>query len=268
MHDSPGGALISELLFGEPFLPQEPADPCLQPHDKRALSRDDWRGWVRGHGLRDGYCGWVSRDELGPARAATHWVTARGSHGYREPSVKAPPVIALPLGALVSAEGQRGAFMEVKGGLFVPLRHVKPVTETADDPVAIAEMFLGTPYLWGGRQVTGMDCSGLVQLALQVAGQSCPRDSGLQLLAFGDALRERPRRGDVAFWQGHVGFMCDDRVLLHANAHAMSVTREPFIDANQRIVSSGSPFLGYRRPRRRASAVTSRRAGTGARNRS
>ncbi len=64
------------------------------------------------------------------------------------------------------------------------------------DPVAVAALFLGTPYLWGGNSRDGIDCSGLVQAALLACGIACPGDSDLQAKAVGHrACARRPAAG-------------------------------------------------------------------------
>ena len=68
-------------------------------------------------------------------------------------------------------------------------------TTMADDFVAVAERFVGTPYLWGGKSSLGIDCSGLVQVSLNAAGTGCPRDSDMQQDGLGrDVERWRKRR--------------------------------------------------------------------------
>src|SRR5581483_231842 len=149
---------------------------------------------------------------------------------------KAPPVDALPLGARLAVARTQDAFAVTANGLFVPARHLVPLAAGEPDFVAVAERFLGTPYLWGGKTSLGLDCSGLVQVALTACGVPCPRDSDMQERALGTEVarkRRMPalRRGDLVFWRGHVAIARDRATLLHANAFHMAVTLEPLAEA-------------------------------------
>ena len=95
-------------------------------------------------------------------------------------------------------------------------RHLVESGWREPDYVAVAERFLETPYLWGGRTSEGIDCSGLVQTALAAAGVASPRDSDMQEAGLGEPIAiDDPRttleRGDLVFWKGHVGIMRDSR---------------------------------------------------------
>jgi cell wall-associated NlpC family hydrolase len=132
----------------------------------------------------------------------------------------------------------------------VPVQHLAPCGTAAADFVAVAEMFLAVPYLWGGKTSLGLDCSGLAQVALAAAGRSAPRDSDMQCRDLGVALPADATlgRGDLVFWPGHVGLMRDDTTLLHANAHAMCVSSEPLAEARARIqAATGAEVLAIKR---------------------
>ena len=58
---------------------------------------------------------------------------------------------------------------------------------------------------------------------------------------------EALRRGDLVFWNGHVGIMQDAETLLHANGHHMAVTSEPFLPAAARIAAAGGGPVTLRR---------------------
>ena len=122
--------------------------------------------------------------------------------------------MSAPLKSFVTAPAEEGRFLALEGGGYVVARHTLPVGETADDPVAIAETFVGTPYLWGGRTSIGLDCSGLVQLAAEAAGLSAPRDADMQAAELGEPVSWRDgaelSRGDLVFWKGHLAIVRDE----------------------------------------------------------
>ncbi len=209
-------------------------------------------GWAWVQIDRDRYVGYMPSDGLSPKIIApTHKIAALRSYVYSEPDGKSPTLDLLSLNAFVTARAEEGRFRALEGGGYVVARHTLPVGEMADDPVAIAETFVGTPYLWGGRTSIGLDCSGLVQLAAEAAGLSAPRDADMQAAELGEPVSWRDgaelSRGDLVFWDGHVGIMTSGTQLLHANAHHMAVELEPFVAAKERIKQAGYEVIGVRR---------------------
>jgi len=208
-------------------------------------------GFAFAQAALDAACGWVAEAALAAPVPATHVVASRGTHLYREASIKRGEIGALSLGARVAVLGIEGALARTPEG-FVPSAHLAPVADLDPDPVAVAERLLGTPYLWGGNSSAGIDCSGLVQLAFTRAGIACPADSDQQRGCFGAFLPEAEptRRGDLFFWAGHVALAVDGETLIHANGHSMSVTLEPIGACLARIAASeGSRYYGRKRPR-------------------
>lgn len=217
--DVAGAGVASELLRGEDFL--------------AVHSRD---GWLIGDCAHDSYAGRVHTSDFSLATSdPTHCVDVRAGLVFAGPSIKSPLIERLSLGTRLEARATEGDFTQIDGG-YIHHRHIAPVDTVAGDPVDWATLLLGTPYLWGGRSSDGIDCSGLVQLSLGMAGIAAPRDSGPQRDALGTPLAlDALARGDLIFVPGHVGMMVDAAHLLHANAHWMAVVVEPLADVLARL---------------------------------
>lgn len=231
----PDAAVDTQALYGE-----------------RVTVYDEEEGWAWAQLARDGYVGWIAANALWSRNdPPTHRVRVPRSFVYPGPDIKLPPVGALPLGADVTIAGARDGFLFTPEYGFIYEKHLSPLDRPQSDFVAVAETLAGAPYLWGGKSSLGVDCSGLVQVSLLVAGREAPRDSDMQLAGLGSALEENAllRRGDLIFWKGHVGIMRDATTLLHANAFHMQVTSEPLAEVRQRIIEAGAgEVTGLRRP--------------------
>lgn len=214
-------------------------------HGERVAVFEEAGGWAWCQLANDSYVGYLPCDALAECGAKpTHRVSAPRTFAYEAASIKAPVRSALPMGAEVCAIGTNGPFFELEGGRFVFAEHLAETERFEADFVSVAERFLWTPYLWGGKSWLGIDCSGLVQIALAQAGVSAPRDTDMMAAELGfelatDASYSTLRRGDFVFWKGHIGVMRNGQLLLHANGHHMVVSSEPLALVIDRISLAG-----------------------------
>lgn len=234
---APDGPLDTEALLGERVTVYEETD----------------EGWSWGQLADDGYVGWIPSNALAaPGPDPTHKVAALRTFIFPGPSIKLPPSAALSLGARLAIVGQADRLAVTARHGYVPAGHLTPLGEMRSDPVAVAEMFVGVPYLWGGKTSLGLDCSGLVQVSMTACGVACPRDSDMQERALGTSIPwngnpARLQRGDLVFWKGHVAMVRDRASLVHANAFHMAVAIESTDTALARIRAGGGEVTSIRR---------------------
>lgn len=236
----PEAPMNTQLLFGEVFRVYE-----------------EKGGFAWGQSAQDDYVGYIDAKALAPKPTKpTHVVAALRTFVYPRADLKSRPAMPLALNAKVRVVGARGDYSEIDRGGWIFTQHLAPAEAHVRDFVAVAEEHLGVPYLWGGRESTGVDCSGLVQAALERAGISSLRDTDMQEATLGERLAEpidftTLRRGDLVFWKGHVAIMVDDERIIHANAFHMRVEIERLDIAMSRIARTAGHVTSVKRlPRR------------------
>jgi cell wall-associated NlpC family hydrolase len=236
-----GAGLNTQLLLGD-----------------RVLVFEEGPEWAWVQAIRDNYVGYVTRPAIEAAGAElTHVVSVPRTFLYSGADLKLPRKACLSVGSGVSVDN----FAETRGTRYAVLAsgealissHLRPVGEAEVDYLSVAEALLSTPYLWGGTSAFGIDCSGLVQLSMRMAGRTVPRDTDMQASGLGEPFDPGAdlaglRRGDLVFWKGHVAIMLDGKNIIHANGHTMMVSRERLSDAVERIAYLYGGPTGFRRP--------------------
>ncbi|MDU8928174.1 NlpC/P60 family protein [Alisedimentitalea sp. MJ-SS2] len=250
-------AVICADIMAKPDINGERIDRQLLLGEwVRVLEHHKGHAFVRSE--KDGYVGWVSAFDLTEhaLQSPTHVVASRSTHLYKHPDMKLSRCAwAISHGCRLTVAEDNGRFAKIQMPCriddstcdgpyktrFVPIQHLRPISQLDVDPIAVAELYLGAPYLWGGNSAFGIDCSGLVQAALLACGIACPGDSDMQEAELGRPLAEDEplQRGDLLFWKGHVAMVVDNERLIHANAHHMAVAYEGIDEAIARIERQG-----------------------------
>lgn len=182
---------VSQLLFGE-----------------TAEVLDSFKEWYLIRCDFDGYSGWVDMNSTIPAQ-----------RDQQKKTIKAPSILKTPESEILLSTGSE--FCESDEPNIYRTGNKALIK---DDIIELAELFLGTPYLWGGRSIYGVDCSGFVQVVHKALGISLPRDASQQI-DFGANIEfaNQALPGDLAFFHNnegiitHVGIIADEHRIIHAS---------------------------------------------------
>lgn len=214
--------LSTEILFGESV---EILETISENFVRAKTCRDHYEGYIRTESLAD--------DVIPP----THKIIAPLAHIYERPDFKSLMIGALSFQSFIAIDpdqGEENGFIKTLGWGWVWKNHIVDHNQSMRDHTLLAEKFLHTPYLWGGRSVFGLDCSALVQLSLIACGYECPRDSHMQEKEIGTNIpRDNLARGDLVFFKGHVGIMTGQNHILNATARHMHSCIEKLNDVEK-----------------------------------
>lgn len=223
--------MMTQVLFGELFEVLE-----------------EFESWTKIKVLSDSYIGWCTTKML-QMLPLSIFDTLKNTQPAFMKALLSPCVLQdgrnaqllLPAGSrLYSYDAQKAAFSIFRTKTFAftePFEErwsVNPVSVAAsnslsaksqlDKILTTARSFMNAPYLWGGKSILGMDCSGLVQLAFSIHGCAMPRDARDQALQ-GEVVADisSAEAGDLAFFVNasgkvvHVGILLDKNHILHAS---------------------------------------------------
>ena len=220
------GRRESQLLLGEVFVVE---------------SRDG--DFYKGHSRLDGYKGYVRVSDVMPCEGtATHYVDKPITIIHSAPDIKHRSAISASFMSRLEIErgSLKNGFLRACGLGWVPESHIRPLSDLKKriDHVSVALRLTDTPYRYGGRSSLGIDCSGLVQIALTRAGFAhIPRDADMQERSerVGRIISPKKlQRGDIVFFPQHVGIMLDSRNILSATEKFSGVVKERLSDMIER----------------------------------
>ena len=249
---------LQEVVIPQAPVRREPRPDA--PLDTEALKGErvmvyemNEEGWAWGQLETDRCVGWLPSNALAaPGPGPTHRVASLRMPVLVGPSIKMATMEMLSLGSMLAIAREEGRFAITASGYFAPKVHLAPLKSFEKDFVAVAERFVGVPYLWGGTTSLGLDCSALVQVSLAACGIASPRDTYMQETVLGQAVDPGDdfsglKNGDLVYWKGHVAIVRDERHFLHANGFHMAVAIEPIRETIARFTEEGTPVSSVRR---------------------
>ena len=206
--------MLSQLLFGE----------CVQLLETQ-------NNWLKVKNLSDDYIGWADRKMISPLNELEYRQLSENMHAFKvsQPlsrciKQRSKQSLLLPAGALLWMDESNQCIINGEKYEYDPAEICDLNLQTGEQVLHYAHQFLNTPYLWGGKSLMGIDCSGLVQVVFSIIGIQLPRDASQQVEKgkIVDNI-DSARAGDLAFFVNekgrvsHVGILLNKQQIIHAS---------------------------------------------------
>ena len=216
----------TEAIFGETFV--------VEHFEKR---------WSYGYLKNDGYYGWVLSNCLGDYSETNHKISSKCAFIYEKPDPKSRKIMTLYLNSFLQVIYKKNNWSKViyfknsKKYFGYVFSNNLEIKSKKSNWILTAKSLLGTPYLWGGKTPSGLDCSALIQLSYACQNISIPRNSLDQFkisqqLPF---LKKNLSAGNLIYWKGHIGIIIDQNNFLHSNGYHMRVEQESIHNVIKRL---------------------------------
>ncbi len=224
LYSNKGSKLSTQLLYGE---------ECDVFETKN--------GWSWLQSRRDNYVGYTPTINLTrKIYKPNSKVISLRTVIYTKPDIKSVTKGYLSFNSLVEVIKIKGKYSLIKNLGWCPSLDLVKIKSSKFNHIDLSKQYLDTPYLWGGRDSMGIDCSGLVQNLHQINNRPFPRDTDMQEIFVTNEVKYEKdlKAGDLVFWKGHVAMMIDNSNIIHANAFHMKTAIEPLSTAKKRILKS------------------------------
>tara|TARA_B100001179_G_C18504520_1_gene365782 strand:- start:169 stop:900 length:732 start_codon:yes stop_codon:yes gene_type:complete len=172
--------------------------------------------WIKIKNDSDNYKGYIKNKNFPLNKKNTHKVFVLSSQLYSKPNIRNRVTKKLSFGSKIKISEEKNIFYKFDN-LWIKKADVKKVNIKTKNIFNNINKFINVKYKWGGKHFTGVDCSGLIQLFLNLNNQFCPRDTKDQIKYFSKKVKlKNIRKNDLIFWKGHVALAISKKKLIHA----------------------------------------------------
>ena len=205
--------------------------------------------WIKIRNDSDNYKGYIQNKLFSLKQKNTHKICVLCSNLYSEPNNKNKIKKKLSFGSKIKVLNNKKSFYKFDN-LWIKKKDVKKINFKTKDNFRNIDKFINVKYKWGGKNFSGVDCSGLVQLFLNFNNKFCPRDAKDQIKYFKKKIKfNNVKKNDLIFWKGHVAIILSKKKLVHAYGPLKKTTLMPLNKTVNRIYKTAKlKVVGIRRP--------------------
>tara|TARA_B100000941_G_scaffold69712_1_gene47128 strand:- start:2061 stop:2813 length:753 start_codon:yes stop_codon:yes gene_type:complete len=197
---SPNSEVTSQILYGENF---------------KIISKR--KGWLKIKTTYDNYVGFIKQGKYNQNFKPKYKINKLKSRIFRKIDNKFLPTKSfLFFGTGISINKFNNKYFEFEKNKWIKKKDVKKIYHYEKNFIKIFKLFLKSKYLWGGKTALGIDCSALIQMYFYYNRIFFPRDTKDQIKFCKKKFNGKISKGDIIFWEGHVGVCINNSKLIHA----------------------------------------------------
>ena len=202
-------------IYSKPALNSEITSQILYGEKFKILSSK--KSWVKIKTSYDNYSGYIKKDKFYMNLRPTSKISKIKSKIFIKKDSKFLPTRKfLYFGSGIVERKKTKKYIEFENNKWIQKNDIKDFYHYEKNYVKIFKLFLKTKYLWGGKTCDGIDCSALIQIYFYYNRIFFPRDTKDQIRYCQNKNVRKLLKGDIVFWEGHVGICVDRSNFIHA----------------------------------------------------
>ncbi len=202
-------------IYKKPSINSEVASQILYGEKFKILSKK--KDWIKIKTNFDNYIGYIKKKKFNLNFKPLNKIYRLKSRIFKKSNNKLLPTNNfLYFATGIATKSQNRYFIEFEKNKWIKKSDTKKINHYEKDFIKIFKLFLGSKYLWGGKTSQGIDCSALIQIFFYYNRIFFPRDSKDQMKFCKKKLNKKLSKGDIIFWNGHVGICIDKIKFIHA----------------------------------------------------